>query len=1063
MFVKLIIFFLVFSVSSRAQILETIPLPQSSLTRLESSDLMYQGKKLTPEQAFRLKESGVDLSMIDPESSSVWSPSKSPLIDDLDFKAGELVDYQGKIESAYGEYRFNITRGNHSDLLFHRATLRRDVHTLLLRRALMRSLGYKLPAVQYLKNLKVRFPDVQTRNVFLEESQVAVAGSISRWLKVNVLKDGYLDLSLLRDDQLTLEFQDLIVETPRPTDHYDLSNNPPCILKSSVGGSYCEAFSERVIKALIIPYSLVDFQESINKVSWQLGRISSQQIVLPNFSSYPLEPSFFDALWAMRRLAKLTRNDFENIVESAFFPEDVSKLIVEKVISRRNSLVELFNLKSEKLKFDSDINFGSTLREGRLRKIKRDDYAINFAGDNADSPLKDFEYFVYTKIQNSAFDALVSKVNSELSAFDPSKEKFEFIKKQFNDGLDHYVETGEFKDFEVGTWFSPTLDGNIILSRDIVLGNYLGTDNIVQLADTVGLAVSVGGVLGIENIDALPEASIAGNISAVRTYTHIKPVKSLKKSFEEPYKNLIVPLIKKKLSQKLKRIADHEAAEIDNPNTEISEDELERQRREILGDLIVDLNKFLGVGESLLVTDQITPALFASGKANIMETRVGLSFGTRAQIIRRLQIFRKDEQTIQVYEDKGKGFSFSYGLTVEHKIPIFRMTAESTKGDYQVKLHSISLNTNTDENPLLYKKLYALHELLETGSSDTLKKLERPYEIQTDFKDKSTKYSFLVWRGKYLKKDSEFSVYDKEGERFDYVSLSTESQEGLNYQDFTYSVANYLLKEFLRENEVEYNLEIARNEFQNPGQTIFGVSQSYIARFEGRKKERGMIDKAYMELVERNEGWSASSSKIRRMMNDINKRYQRDVFSSKSVLDTAGFKIFDVSVTTHIYERGIDKLTKLTRSQITSLKKKYISERSDQYKCQRNAGRNLSRLPNTWKECGQISYLGDKLDRCQERKNPNKKFYKCYLELAKMIHQEVEFNDFIKLIGEENILVTGVVNGFRKDSEILRDPIYSDTIGEVGSRYPHGPLQAVKQKLQISEGEFYGSWMREIL
>ena len=57
----------------------------------------------------------------------------------------------------------------------------------------------------------------------------------------------------------------------------------------------------------------------------------------------------------------------------------------------------------------------------------------------------------------------------------------------------------------------------------------------------------------------------------------------------------------------------------------------------------------------------------------------------------------------------------------------------------------------------------------------------------------------------------------------------------------------------------------------------------------------------------------------------------------------------------------------------------------------------------------------------------------------------------------------GLVNGFRTKSEILNEPIRSNTQGKIGGRFWNGPVEAVLDRIGLQGGEFHGSWIREVL
>lgn len=1038
--------------SSFAQNLERIPLVSK---RQPSHDLIYDGRLLTAEEAFRLSNSNenpVDLSQLDPAPSAVWSNTFQSVLDasldSLPLKEEETLEFKGTITSNQGIIRFNVLPEDKSRVFT--ILMEKTLHTTLLRKNILRKLGYKVPAMRYLKKIKVAFENVAQRDRFLNsELPEATYGAPSRWL-------GF-DHRDLPEDQLTITFHDVVALMPSETDHYNLAMGvPPRRLVS------------RTLRSLIIPYALMDVGESINKLPWTVGTIDNENLVLPHFSFANMNATYDDVLWSLRRLALLDRQDFKEIVELSHFPEPVEALVLEKLISRRNALLELVaglgDIKGESIAVNTKVSLGEDLKKGTLQKEDWPGYASRFAHGEPDSPFKDFQYFVFSKLQNETLQALLERANEELSLFDPSEKKLEFMQNQFEEGLEHFVETGEFKEFGVGTWFSPIVSGNLILSRDIVVGNYLGTDNLVQLADTVGVSLTLGGILGLENVPYWPSASATASVNAVRTYTHLKPVKTLKATFKEPYQNMIVPLMKRKLRKKLDELANIPNLQTQAPSEGsdgISEDEVD-PRLKAIEELIEEINEQLGVGESLLVTDRLTPSALVRGSFNMMETRFSLSGGASGVLLKRLHLYRKDASTIHVYEDRGRGLTLSMDAGIDHMIPVLRLGLDRTTGKYKVKMHTVDINSDLSENPDLFYKAKALHHLLEEGSSELLEAKERPYKVMGDFEDRAVKMSFLVWRSKYLNGDNEITVITPQESRSEYVSLTSASQSGINYQAFAYDVLNYYLKEWTEDLPITPQLNPER--FKNPGQSIFGVSETVEARYEARKRD-GKLEIPFMALSSRREGWSASAKRLKKYMREVNDHYGRALFDQRSIDNASGLQLFDMSVSTNIYEQGIERLKNVSENTISSLGRKYARERSSY--CGASERRNFNiRGPRQFRECGNLSTMKRKAKECQRirrQEGDSKNQAKCTMELAKKMIRDLEFNDFLSIVGLENVYVKGFINGFRRDSEILNEPIQSNSIGRVRGRFWNGPLDQVKQIMGIQAGEFHGKWIRESL
>ncbi len=1013
--------------------------------RQPSDDLWFEGRVLTSEEAWELSHrlaDPIDLAAINPRESEVWRnffPGNLAGQDDFFLDEETIVQFKGVLISYSGLMRFNVLPVRGENNKFFTVIMQKTLHTMLMRKNLLRKLGYKIPKIKYLKSLKVQFESIGERDRFLKHQiPQNTYGAFTRWT------DKELD-SL--GNQLVIEFKDIAVMMPSEEDHYNVAMGVPP-----------KRLTGRTLRALAIPYALLNVGESINKLSWHVGRQDNQSIILPHFVLADMNTTLDDAKWMLRRLEKLNRRDLEEIVELAHYPPAVAKILVEKIISRRNSLFLLFQLNSPALAFDPKVSFGEELEEGVVLRENWEGYASRFAHGKPDGPFQDFQYFVFSKIRSGVIENLVNLVNGKLRAFKPSDRRLRFHQEQFETGLNHFVDTGEFREFGIGAWASPILSGQLILSRDIVVGSYLGTDNLVQLADTFGIAVDVGVHVGIENVSQAPDLFLRAGVQAVRTYTHLKPVKTLKASFKEPYQNIMVPLVKLQLKKRLDQLANFESEYEEGHSSDRSLEERREAKKEAFEELVRHFNKKLDVGESLLITDRLIPNVGIQGAFNLMKTKVSVGGIKDYALVKRLHVFRKDAETIQVYEDKGRGWGLSFNVGVDHYIPILRFQTRRHSGKYNVKVHTVNINTDLEENPNFYTNAQALYYLFEEGSSELLESLEKPYEVKAKFVDKSSKFAFLVWRAKYLNGDAHIKVKTPQQKESDYLSLSLKSQEGINYQSFVTDVVNYYLGKFWQ----GLNLGIDPERYKNPAHSIHGVAKTYLARYEARLSNgsgKSKVSHPFINLTVKNEGWSATREKIKGIIKEINKRYGTILFNPQSLDNAQGLRLFDISVKINLYESAIARLASIKDSELKIIQRRYLNER--RVDCTSRRTRRV-RGPRYFKNCGYLIKAREKNRECQ-RTFKDKARAQCLLQLAAKLKKDLEFKDFKNLLGEKNLYVYGTINGFQHESEVLNEPIYSHSIGVISGRYRNGPVSALKKVLDIQNGEFHGSWIRETL
>lgn len=1019
---------------------ERIPLKP---LRLPPQDLVLPGHgPITPEEAFeRQLNNQLDLSELDPYESEIWrqvlADPYNPAIDQLAPKDGDRLLYAGALTSQSGMFRFNAEAFESSDRGPYIVVLDKNLHGLLLRRNLLRKLGYQIPAIQYHKELVIEFETLEDKERFLTlELPRGTFGTPKRWVTQG-----------LESDDLSLTLQDIALTRPSETDHYNVAFGvPPRTLQ------------HRVLRSLIVPYALLDIRESANKLEWTLGRIENDHILLPHFTLANMNATYEDARWMARRLLRLSEADLREVVREARFPREVEELIYQKLLSRRNSLRELFNLQGEfsAFTFDPKISLGDKLVDGQLTQEDWPGYASRFAHGAPDSPFQDYGWYLFSEAQSIVLDELVSRVNERLSAFDLNEARFEYAQEEFRRGLEHFIETGEFLEQEVGTWFSPTLDGQLILSRNIVIGNYMGTDNMVQKADTFGFSVRLGGHLGIEGLPNGIAGSVGAGVSVMKTYTHIKPVKTLKESVKEPYQNMIVPFVKATLKKRSEQIRD-----LLDPDAQTDE-ELKKE----LEELFAQFNEHLGVGESLIITQRITPNVMVSGRYSMLNTRFSLNLDGSGLTIKRLHLYRKDQKTLQVYRDNGRSISLAFTMAADHYIPILKIQSRNTRGAYDVKLHNLNLELDLERNPELASQMNALSLVLKNGSAEVLEEVAPPTEISSSFTDKSTRYALFHWRSSSLKQNDRFQVRTAEGAENHFFRRRNTFQSGLNYRAFLVDVANYFIGQYLS------GVRLSSDTWRNPGQTSYGVSHTIQTRFEASLDGQERFGHQFLNISHRHEGWKISVRKLQDELQEINERFGRVIFPLEKAYDATNLKLFSINVDLNIFEEGVRKLTTLSNEELRYWGQIYRRRYGNTHACRTSRSphrndlrRGGSSLIKDEIKCGNFNPLINLNNHCKEkqREEDKEEVANCLSELARKLENNIDFDDFVRIIGEENMTVNGAINGFRESSEVLVDTIRANTFGEAPTRFTNGPIEAIRAMLGLQSGEFNGTWMREHL
>jgi len=252
--------------------------PLQKNLRIGSDDLIYQNRILTSREA-DLLGSTIDLSKLQPKSNDIWDNDVT-IVDDQNSIAindNDILNYEGAILSNTGLFRFNAipTNGNKMYTLH----LDKSLHTILMRKNLLRSLGYKIPAMKYLKKITIQFNNKITMDNFLKrEIPEATLGTSERWTVENKVIV----------DQLSLTLKDVAITEPNEFDFYNVSMGVPT-----------QTINSRSLRSLLIPYSLVDLYESVNKFSWVDGKQDNKTVILPHFTGNDFSTTIDDVKWML--------------------------------------------------------------------------------------------------------------------------------------------------------------------------------------------------------------------------------------------------------------------------------------------------------------------------------------------------------------------------------------------------------------------------------------------------------------------------------------------------------------------------------------------------------------------------------------------------------------------------------------------------------------------------------------------------------------------------------------------------------------------------------------------
>ena len=982
-------------------------IPLAREARLPSNDLVFDGKVISSKEAIDLK--GVDLSNLQPIANEIYDGENHLLDDDqnIAIENNQQVSFQGTLLSNSGLLRFNAIDDRSGNVIT--VHLDKTIHSMLLRKNLLRRLGYVIPTMKHLSTISVKFDSLNEKNEFLNKViPENTLGSKERWL--------------VSEKELEIVLQDVVVTIPDESDFYNVAMGVPA-----------GTINSRTIRALAIAYNLIDLSESVNQFSYAAAKIDNKALVLSHFTGNEFNSSIDDIVWMQKKIALLSREDIKLIVELSKFPNGIKDLLVEKIISRRNSLNELLGIKAQALSVNKKLTISPNIKEGKVLEVDFKGYASRFSYGDAITPLDQIQYYLYSKIQSNIIDNGISYINKYIEAYDLSEKRNEYFKNQFETGLKHFIETGELLPIKVGTWTSPIANLRFILSRDIVIGSFLGTDNLVQLADTFGAGINLGLMVGIEGLPNGAGASVSGTASLVRTYTHLKPVKTLKASLKEPYKNIFVPLLKKSLKDDYLTLSELK-------NFEGKDEERTKKVQEVMKE--IDLN--LGVGESLILTDRIMPTVSFDLNYNQGVIGAGVGVSGSVAVIKRIHFYKKAPQVLQIFDDKGRVKTLDLSLSLNAVgVPFLKVSQTFDRGAYHVKSYMVNLDTSVEENPNLYSNALAIYEVLKNKNFEILNAATKPISLNATTKVKTTGLSFLLWKMEKSKGQHFYDVEAKDGVKEKYFTYQKDFLSGTNVESMTKKLVYYYISE-----KVTPEISITDEDDANPGETFYGKSKNETFRYETSVNEIGKHEKKFLSMSDIRQGWTFNEKSLAKYVDKVNKKFNLNLFN-KDLIDFKKLKLYKIGFHLNLYEAGIARLASISKGEIEKLQSKYRAEAA----CAADDTNYNNRI------CGDLGLLISKVNQCAKEKLDETKRAICQTELFEKMIEDVKFDDFKKLIGENNFYLYGTVDGFRKGSEVLNDTIYSNSYGKIGSQYWNGPMEVVRSMVGITEGEFTGAWL----
>jgi hypothetical protein len=1004
-------------------------LPLNASDSRPASDLYYQGHLLLPDDAANLSRSGTHLENLNPDPTTTLWNDAYPIHLIASAKEQELAQtttgkYLSDASAPMESYKFTIqTKDANGQPITRTVMLGRYVHNILLRKALLQKIGYVLPAIQYLPQMTVQFTDRVQRDVFISTLEEKTFSDTKRWIVSQT------DSSIILQDLVITEDQDII---------YNLATG---FLTSEI------IRGRRLLSSLIAPFSLTYIPESVNLFSWVSGTVYGNAVKVSYPNSDQFTPSSEDIIWSLKRIAHLSRADWDEIVTAGMLPSEVKAVVVEKLISRRDSFLELYQVPHDTLAFNPRISAGSVLVNGQIKQQDWPGYACRFSFGDPESPLNPGEVVAFTKSKffSTLLANAVAKLN-ELPYFHTDdiaaagKHQVAVLTKM----LENYQQTGQVQKTALGLWGYPFASGNLIFGRQIVTGSYLGTNNLIQMVDQVGIRLNLGAQIGLDGLPTVMQAGFRGGVQLSRTYAHLKPIRSIRAANRYGFQNAIVPLFIGQTAHKLDALF---AANF-NTLTADQKDALYQSTMQAFKDQIAP-------GESIVITDSLVGDIRASLGATLYKIiNVAVTGEDTEIVLSRLHIYRKDENTFQVYRDFGlanqPSFSFDVGLRTTitglgtafvndenalpyASLPILKIKWGANNGHTKVQYYPIKFGTGSQTTEQSVENLKILQMTLLHGRTEVLTSHIKPFVLENTFRETNGQDRFLFWNYKKLQSKINLTIQNQAGAKRTFVRDFFGTTSGRDLENGGADDLSYLAQLM-----THTSFDFGNDTTTNPGYTIFGRAKNQMLTYEAEINTDGTVKDPFIKLTKLSNGWSLPKAKIQKILDEYSRDYGTQLFAPTTLNDTDKMFLYNISVNIHLYDKAIANLLALTEAQIKDIFLRHGVDIND---------RNVA------------DRLLDKIASFKQNRDT-----KALLKAIAIADRLLPADGFFELIGgKTNIFVYAKIEGFRKGDERVDDDggstIISNTIGIVGSPRALGPISAIESQVGMTESEFLSTWI----
>lgn len=396
-------------------------IPRKNKNSIEASDLVNptSGNFLSASQISNLKRSGKDLSRYNPPvMGTFWDQHQIENIDIKKITANGQRLYRGipiifptttvkfkKIRKTQSKPKLDVTAIINGKKIKFKLKVGSEMHSEATATLLYSAIGYPVDVTKYARDIKVNLKDMTPEKFYIEWNSYYNSYPVKNYIKASGIDE--------HGDHFITFTEGLFEYKPKSV----LRVGPWAVGENGIRGKRAARASlifnmwvsnldlkEAENNKLIIRKKGNDefdffhlqhdmgfafgkrFREKPGAYPWQLVKKVSKRKIHMNFNNFQKNSgfdhvTFYDGKWMVRLIARLSRAQIQDAVALGGWPAEMDQLLVEKLIARRNQLVEAFELSSEfkSIPFDRYITTeNGVVVDGELKQFIFDDYTQDF-------------------------------------------------------------------------------------------------------------------------------------------------------------------------------------------------------------------------------------------------------------------------------------------------------------------------------------------------------------------------------------------------------------------------------------------------------------------------------------------------------------------------------------------------------------------------------------------------------------------------------------------------------------------------------------------------------------